>query len=434
MTRSLAELLRRADARGATVAAFTTHARTTPSATREAFAEQVAALADNPAAIVVRTCHRVELYTVVRSLRDCAPDVSCTGLVCYEDVDAVRHLISVACGLDSAVLGENQVLHQLREQFAARHAAGAIDPVLDRLFQAALRAGRTAHAWFGGRPRSLADVALERIAATAGIDAPVLVVGAGIMGRLTARAAVHRGLQVLVASRTRSRAEALARDVGGRVVPFTPQRPLPPVCGVVVVLSGPWPLPRGAWGGLAASGATVVDLSSPPSIHEELQRELGDHLVSVDDLAWGEEERLDAGLRHKLDRLVSESGHDYCRWLRARETLPTIQAISLSAEDRRHDELAWLFRRMPDIDEREQALIEQMTKRLVASLLHAPRTALNEDADGSLSEAAVALFGLPEQEPRKSSTSGTPAGRNGRRHSPRREPQTIDRRGVKSGS
>ena len=120
------------------------------------------------------------------------------GVERLEDAAAVRHLITVGCGLDSAVFGETQILHQLRETIAARQAERALDPVLDRLFQAALHAGRAAHAWFNGSPRSLADVALDRIGDAIGpLDGRrILVVGVGQDGparRLRRDAARMRG-------------------------------------------------------------------------------------------------------------------------------------------------------------------------------------------------------------------------------------------------
>ncbi len=178
-----------------TIVAVVLHARTVPSLAREAFAEAVASLPVDERVIVVHTCHRVELYVAPGAAGMPALPPLPAGAVRLTDVEAVRHLISVACGLDSVVFGEDQILHQVRTCLAERHADAPLDPVLDRLFQAALRAGRRAHTWFDGSPRSLADVALDRIARTAGPLAgrTVLVAGVGRMGRLAAFAAHRRG-------------------------------------------------------------------------------------------------------------------------------------------------------------------------------------------------------------------------------------------------
>jgi glutamyl-tRNA reductase len=121
---------------------------------------------------------------------------------------------------------------------------------------------------------------------------------------------------------------------------------------------------------------------------------LGDRFVSIDDLAWGPQVELADGLKGRLERLVTESGGEYCRWLRARDSTPAIQAMTEAAEARRLSELAWLARRLPDLSEQERAIIDQMSHRLVAGILHAPKSALRLDESGDLGRAAWELFGL----------------------------------------
>jgi len=380
----------------ATVVALVAHARRVPSDRREAFAAELAMLEPSAGTIVVHTCHRVELYVAPGSYGDRPLPELPAGGERLEDVDAARHLISVACGLDSAVLGEDQILHQLRETIAARHAELPLDPVLERLFQVALRAGRRAHTWFAGSPRSLADVALERIARDAGSlqGRTILVAGVGRMGRLAVFAACRRGARVVVTNRTDERASALAQEVGGTAIPFDTDDVLPRVDGAIIALSGAWLLGAGDEARLAASGAGVVDLSSPPSVSADLQAALGDRFVSVDDLAQTPEAEPHDRLRRRLEGIVSDSGRDYCQWLRTRDAVPAIQAMAETAEAHRREELDWLLRRLSDLPTEERELIEQMTHRLVAGILHAPLAALNKDTSGDLERAARDLFGL----------------------------------------
>ena len=123
-----------------TVLALIAHARGVPSAAREAFAAECEALAAHDAIILVHTCHRVELYVALGAFGDGALPQLPPGGLRLEDAAAARHLINVACGLHSAVLGEDQILHQVRETYALRHEARHLDLVLDRLFQVALNA------------------------------------------------------------------------------------------------------------------------------------------------------------------------------------------------------------------------------------------------------------------------------------------------------
>jgi glutamyl-tRNA reductase len=380
----------------ATVVALVAHARRVPSLRREAFAAAVAALPPSDGLIVVHTCHRVEVYISPAASGDRPLPELPEGAQVLDDVAAARHLISVACGLDSAVLGEDQILHQLRETIADRHATRPLDPLLDRLFQAALHAGRLAHTWFSGSPRSLADVGLDRIARRTGSleGRTILVAGVGRMGRLSAFAAARRGAHVIVTNRTDERAVALAHEVGGDVVPFGSTDLLRPIDGAIVALAGAWPLGIEGAAHLVDGGAIVTDLSSPPAVSTELQARLGERYVSVDDLANSPEYEPQERLRHKIESLVSDTGRDYCHWLRTRDSVPAIQAMAESAEDHRRSELEALLRRLPDLSPEERAAVEQMSHRLVAGILHAPLSALNSDSSGDLERAARELFGV----------------------------------------
>lgn len=379
------------------VVAYVAHARSVPSLQREAFADAIRLLPQDSTRVLVRTCHRVELY-VTRP----GPDVQSlpelpAGVQRLVDVDAVTHLISVACGLDSAVFGETQILHQLRETVEERHGGGqALDPVLDRLFQAALRAGREAHAFVTGSPRSLADVALDRISGADGTleGRRILVVGVGRMGRLAAFAAARRGAHVVLANRTGSRAADLAREVGGSTTEFAVDGRLEPVAGVILAINGRWPVGPRDLETIVHGGATVVDLSSPPAISQDVERVLGGRFVSVDDLANAGGDAPTDRLRARIERVVSRAGRDYCQWLRTRESVPAIRAVVSAAEQRRQSEIEWLRRRLPDLSEEDLRLVEQMSHRLVASLLHQPLSALTADEHGDLEPAARELFGL----------------------------------------
>jgi glutamyl-tRNA reductase len=380
----------------ATVLALIAHARGVPSVAREAFAAECAALQGDEAVVIVHTCHRVELYVALEAFGDRElPKLPSRGLR-LEDAAAARHLIRVTCGLESAVLGEDQVLHQVRQTYAARRDAQPLDPVLGRLFQVALNAGRRAHGWFEGSKRSLGDAALDEIERRAGTltNQPILIVGAGSMGRLTAQAAVRRGARVIVTSRTAERAVRLAHDVGGRALDCAVDGTIPPVVGAVVALSGPWQAHAQDARLLVDSGVPVIDLSSPPAVSAALQAQLGESFVSIDDIAWGPQVELAGGLRSRLETLVGGAGREYCRWLLARDSLPAIQAMSEAAEGRRASELEWLLRRLPDLSEQDRAVIDQMSHRLVAGILHAPRSRLRLDDSGDLGRAARELFGL----------------------------------------
>ena len=387
---------------GPTLVALVAHARSVPSATREAFGDRLRqVVAGRSDRVLIRTCHRIELYAAADGLAALDEILLPFGARRLDDVEAVEHFLAVACGLDSTVFGETQILHQLRETLDDSRTVGSLDPIIDRLFQAGLHAGREARSHFTGAPRSLADVALDRIEAAAGPvgGRTVVVVGAGQMARLAAFAAARRNAHVIIANRTPGRASALASEVRGDAAPFADpfaatQIEATGVSGVVVALGGPWTVDDRALRTAVERGTTLVDLSSPPALPEHVTDAFGDRFVSVDTLATEGTGGIDERVKARVDRLVSQAGADYCQWLRARGTVPAIRAVVDTAEARRARELDWLRRRLPDLNDEQLALVEQMSHRLVASILHAPLSALSADGAGDLEPAARELFGL----------------------------------------
>jgi glutamyl-tRNA reductase len=383
--------------------AFVAHARTVAAEARARVAAAVSSAGDPDlaGALVLVTCHRVELVgpadvveAATRSIgtRD---RLAVGGLLPHDD--AVRHVVRLAVGLESAVVGEDQILHQLRT--AAREARGRspLDPALDQLLDRALRAGRRARTWLPPRRPTLADAALDlslgagaRLAA----ERTVLVVGAGAMGRLAAFAARARGCRVVVASRTRARADRLAAAVGGAATTFDPDPDvLAGVDAIVVALAGEWPIgepTRRLLGGLALR---VVDLSAPPSVPAAVVAALGDRHASIDDLAAGPAS-VDPELAGRLERLVEETVAGFAAWAAAEADRSLVRALVDRASDARSAELDALWRRVPGLDEPARAEIARMAAQLTDRLLRDPLERLGEDADGRRGRAAQELFRL----------------------------------------
>ena len=274
------------------IVALVTHARQVPAVDRERFASRLRAETHRQA-LILETCHRVEAYTTQTDddpLTELTSMMPAGGRVLPEI--AVRHAVSVAAGRDSVVLGEDQILHQLRQALEASRTSGSLEPEVDRLFALALYAGRRIRSWRSGRQRSMADVALDEVERSIGQvrGHHVLVVGAGQMGELMARAAVSAGASVTIASRSIDRARAVATATGCLAAVVDPGVEASRFVAVFVALGGPWIIGASTVEVLVGSGAVLVDLSVPGAVQRSLADGLGSRLMTADDLAVREAE------------------------------------------------------------------------------------------------------------------------------------------------
>jgi glutamyl-tRNA reductase len=311
---------------------------------------------------------------------------------------AVRHAISVAVGRDSVVVGEDQILHQLRESVDKARGAETLDVALERLFALALQAGRRARSWRQGPQRSLADVALSSIERQTGLlrGRDILVAGAGKMGRLAVRAAVAAGASVSVANRSAEGAGSLATASGARIEVFDPGRRAGTFAGVIVALGGPWPIGADTIGALAASATIVVDLSMPAAVPEAVAAALGPRFVSADALALADVDpgTPQDGSHARVDALIDRSTVEFLDWLKGRDGRATAEALVTHADREREAELAALWRRLPDLEPEARLAIEAMTQHLARRLLREPLERLGRDADGRDERAVRDIFAL----------------------------------------
>jgi glutamyl-tRNA reductase len=374
------------------IVALVTHARHVPAIERERFAT---AVHKEPTgrALILETCHRVEAYlTSADDAARLAPALPAGGRALTGE-DAVHHAMTVAVGRDSVIVGEDQILHQLRASVDAARAAGTLEPALERLFARALQAGRRARSWRQGPSLSLADVALASIGPLRGRD--LLVVGAGRMGRLAARAAVAAGALVAIANRSVDGAEALAASAGARVETFDPDARIGGFTVVVVALAGPWSIGATTIDALARSETVVVDLSVPAAVPDELAQILGARLITADALALADVgSAAQDGPAARLDAFVERSTAEFVAWLKGRDGRGVAKTLKERADHEREVELAALWRRFPDLESEARDAIDGMTRHLADRLLREPLERLGRDADGRHEIAARELFGL----------------------------------------
>jgi len=383
------------------IIALVTHARDVPADARGQFGRRVRD-ADAGGGLLLETCHRVEFYAAVADLMtaDRLVGVLPAGGRALRGEAAVRHVIAVATGRDSVVVGEDQVLHQLRQALEVARAAGTLDSAIERLAMTALRAGRRARSWRQGPARSLADVAIEVLEREAGslVDRELLVVGAGSIGRLAVAAGARAGARVAVTSRSADHAAELARATGACVEAFDPADRVSRFAGIVVALGGPWSVGSEAIDALARHAIPVVDLAVPPAVPDRLRATLGDRLTTADDLARAgsgtdAEPRPDRTLA-RLDALIDRTTAEFMAWLGTHEGRAAARALVERADREREAELAALWRRLPDLDPQARATIEGMSRHLAERLLREPLERLGTDADGRHERAIRELWAL----------------------------------------
>jgi glutamyl-tRNA reductase len=381
-------------------------------------------------ALVLATCNRIEVFAEVERFHGGVTDVSRVlarqagatveelspyVTVHYED-QAVAHLFAVASGLDSMVVGETQVLGQLRAAYALAHDEGTVGRALHPVAQRALRVGKRVHSETGidRAGASLVSVALDRAEDSIGSlrDRDVLVVGAGSMGALAATTLARRGATVVVSSRTEASAARLAGSIGGRAAAL---RDLPAelaAADVLVTCTGATGLVVGtdvvssAMAGRGHRPLVVVDLALPRDVDPGVAALPGVHVV---DLALLQGERAATPGRPTAGPVAADdiaAAHALVETetalLRAErqaaEVAPTVSALRSQAAEVVEAELLRLSTRLPDLDARARAEIARTVRRVVDKLLHEPTVRVKELAaspgDTDYAGALRALFGL----------------------------------------
>ena len=373
--------------------ALTAAAPAFDAASRERIAVELASMqARTPGSLALTTCHRVELYgsgpppawggaTVGRA----AP--SPRVLVAEH---AVRHACRLAAGLESTVVGEGQVLHQMRQ--AMRNRDATFDSSVIRTWQAALWCGRRARAGAAVRGRDLATVAIgwldTHLEGLAGRT--VLVAGTGVMGRGLAEAARAAGAATTLATWTPARFRS-----GNGVLSLDEAASLAPTFDAVAVAL------RGPWSDLAGVPRLplVVDLSFPSAV-PAVALSVAVRFADVDALAaingsltLADGDGAEAAYRRRAERTVDEAVARVLAWLAARPSTPALRGLRETAEAERRRAVERLIRRLPDLNARERELVQTLSRQLVAAVLHRPTAALASDIDGSAAQAADRLFG-----------------------------------------
>ena len=374
-------------------------------------------------AVVLSTCNRAEIYAVAGPE---APDAVARFFADYHELplarlsehlyfrrgeDAARHLFRVAAGLDSLVVGEPQILGQVKAAYAAASDHGCTAAVTNRLFHTAFGVGKRVRTETGlsegAVSVSYAAIALARkiFGDLTGLN--VVILGAGDMAKLTGvHLKAQQVRQITITSRTLTTAERLARELGGRAVPWSD---LAEVLGAADIV-------------LTATAATepvltrtfvhdvmrprrqrplfIIDIALP----RDVEAAVGDleqvFLYNIDDLQGIVKENLTrrSGELERAEAIVEEEVGRFTAWLQSREIIPTVVALRERFEAIRRSELARLEPKLSSLPPEGRARVDEITQLLVQKLLLTPTEQLKAVRDESLiatySDALNRLFGL----------------------------------------
>jgi glutamyl-tRNA reductase len=379
---------------------------------------------------VLSTCNRVEIVAATADKETAFAEVkqflleqeAAAGessledhLYAYAGKDAVRHLFRVAASLDSMVVGEPQILGQLKEYYAAAQEAGSVGAILHRLFHRSFTVAKRVRTETGiaSRAVSIGSVTVElarRIFDTLE-DKTVMLIGAGKMGHLVARQLKRGGVSsLMVTNRTFERAIETAAEFEGNPIRF---EELPRYLKLADLVVG-------------CAGAPEF-LLKPDAVEETLRErkrramffiDLGDrrnfdprinsladvYLYDIDDLQAVAQENLHgrAGEVEKAERIVDEEVAGFLHWLDSLDQVPTIVALRQRLEEIRRNEVDKSLRTsLKELSEKERQAIDDMTLAMIGKILHGPISRLKKPSDEQEEalcvEALKKLFGLDEK-------------------------------------
>jgi glutamyl-tRNA reductase len=377
---------------------------------------------------VLSTCNRAEVYAAAESeqaLDDLAaffaeyhgvalPEVR-QHLYVHKGADAARHLMRVAAGLDSLVVGEPQILGQVKSAYTVANEEHHTGTVLNRLFNAAFTAGKRVRSETGlgegAVSVSYAAIALAKKIFGDLSHLHVLILGTGEMGKLTGLHLKAQSVRTItLSSRTRASAERLAPRFDARVVDWADMPAAIERADILVSATGAPTtiLSREAIARVMKSRRErplfIIDIALPRDVEAEAGTLEQVFLYNVDDLQDIVKENLARRTAElaQADTIVNEEVTKFASWLQSREIIPTVVALRARFEHIRRAELGRLQHKLTGLPPEAQSQVDHITRLIVEKLLLTPTEQLKSISDDSLaaaySDALNRLFSLPSEE------------------------------------
>lgn len=379
--------------------------------------------------VVLATCNRTEVYVIssnqevgIEFILELLSQFSTLTqselseyLYTYSNLDAVTHLYKVASGLDSMVLGEEQILGQIKEAFELAKDQDTIDTILHHLFTEALKVGKRARSETSINDNaasvSYAAVELANKIFDSLDQKRVLILGTGEMSKLTLKNLVEHGVEdIVVANRTFSKAKNLASEFNGRAIRWKEiEGWLNQIDIVISSTAAPhyvirYDMIEKILQNRNHNPLFFIDIAVPRDIEPEIHDLPNAYAYNIDDL----ESVVEANLKERekaikfVKEIIKEEVTAFDKWRNSRNAVPIIKSLRKQAEEIRQKELKRAFAKLNDIDEEEKNVIKSLTHKIVNKLLHNPTVQVKEFANIEKSqlylEAVSELFCLNSKE------------------------------------
>jgi glutamyl-tRNA reductase len=374
-------------------------------------------------AMIISTCNRVELYANIQDPGQATESVKAflakfhninrgaldNSLYIYDDMQAVRHVFRVATSLDSMVLGEPQILGQLKDAFELALSKKTTGILLNKLMKKAISVAKRVRTETkiaeNAVSISFAAVELAKKIFTELSTKVFMLLGAGEMAELAAKHLIGNGVkEVLVSNRTYDRACDLAQEFNGRPVKFDEFIHEMVRTDIMICSTGAphYILTKGQMQKVMKERKQrqvfIIDISVPRNIDPEINDLENVYLYNVDDLQGVVDSNMFERQKEaeKAEQIIAEELETFLKWQASLDSVPTIIALREKAEEIRKEELDKLFNKIADLGQKEKEAIEYMATAIMNKLIHPPTAALKGDTENKemLVAAIRRLYGI----------------------------------------
>lgn len=378
--------------------------------------------------VILSTCNRTEIYVVADQLHTgryytkaflsqwfgIEQEQFAAYLTIYENEEAIHHLCRVACGLDSMIVGETQILGQVRDAFMHAQKVGTTGTIFNELFKQAITLAKRAHSETGidESPVSVSYAAVQLAKSIFGQlkNKRVVILGAGETSQLTAKHLQSSGVKsITVINRTYEKAVDLADELNAKAVPMEEMQTALIDCDILITSTSSkqyvvttdliYPIIKKRKG----RPLFMIDIAVPRDIDPELDKFDNVFLYNIDDLEQIVENNLleRKKIAQKIESMILETREEFQAWLNTLGVVPIISALRTKALAIQADVMASIERKLPDLTERERKVIQKHTKSIINQMLRDPILSIKEMATepnaSEIMDTFIKIFAIEEE-------------------------------------